>query len=320
MSYYALRKGEEIIIDPRLGPDRQPLRESLRWPSLGCTQSRSQSSFLYAAQTSIVVTGLDHSIWSAYASVDTYFDPEYSVENHHQYRTRETREAKVWDALAGPRRLWADEPIWTPREYFLRVVECRSSDILVEWQEIVSKVESTVKERHSDPRRSLVGIDQREISVLTATRRNRMSRRSPPSDEHIGERLDWNNCVLDLLKRLNSCLEENIDAWDTFESGHIGYFCPLTGTPDLQTYLNSITTTYSKLRQLLSTLRRVKEEVSSDNEKAASPSTVVVSAYGVAMQTVLTFAIASHPHAVRELAIHQVPAPHGTQSPASCTH
>lgn len=43
-------------------------------------------------------------------------------------------------------RIVADEPIWTPREYFLKVVKVRTYLVLREWNSIADKVEKEVKQ------------------------------------------------------------------------------------------------------------------------------------------------------------------------------
>ena len=91
-------------------------------------------------QISVVVTGIDHWVWTAYCFVDSYFDSEGTVADYHQLRGRDYQP----DPLAAG-RISASRPIWTPREYFLKVLEIRMSQVLREWNSILTYVEKEVK-------------------------------------------------------------------------------------------------------------------------------------------------------------------------------
>jgi hypothetical protein len=93
---------------------------------------------------SVVVTGIDHWVWTAYGCVDTYFGSEESVDGYDQMKGRRCRRWGRPDPLAAG-QINAHEPIWTPREYFLKVFQVRVSQILREWNLIGSKVEEEVK-------------------------------------------------------------------------------------------------------------------------------------------------------------------------------
>jgi hypothetical protein len=87
---------------------------------LGTTNSSSTSAselgYLYEAQISFVVTGIDHHVWSAYAAVDNFFDTSESVKYYHEERHGPYRPDPI---AAG--RVDANKPLPTPREYFLMV-------------------------------------------------------------------------------------------------------------------------------------------------------------------------------------------------------
>lgn len=91
------------------------------------------------------MTGIDHWVWAAYGFVDVYFESKETVEGYDQMRGRRCKRWGRADPLAVG-RIVADEPIWTPREYFLKVVEIRINQVLREWNSIVDKMEKEIKQ------------------------------------------------------------------------------------------------------------------------------------------------------------------------------
>jgi hypothetical protein len=92
---------------------------------------------LYEAQISVAVTGIDYWVWTAYGIVDTYFGSEESVDAYHQMAAPTGQP----DPLAAG-RIAANNPIWTPREYFFKVFEIRINKVRREWNNIIDEVES----------------------------------------------------------------------------------------------------------------------------------------------------------------------------------
>jgi hypothetical protein len=93
---------------------------------------------------SVIVTGIDHWVWAAIGCFETYFGSKESVDGYDQMKGRCGRRWGRPDPLAVG-QINAHEPIWTPREYFLRVFQVRVSQVLREWNLIGSKLEEEVK-------------------------------------------------------------------------------------------------------------------------------------------------------------------------------
>ena len=93
------------------------------------------------------MTGIDHWVWAAYAIVDVYVESGETVDIYDQLtrRSRRRGQRRRPDPLAAG-RIVADEPIWTPREYFLKVIEVRMNQVLREWNFIVDQVERDIKQ------------------------------------------------------------------------------------------------------------------------------------------------------------------------------
>ena len=141
----------EVLQDDRRRGDGTPLRQKWPWPSLSGTVNPSRTTdkvdteySLYEAQISVAITGIDDSIWTAYGFVDTFCRPEESVEGYHQL----TGDCGRPDPLAAG-HIDANLPIWTPRQYFLKVFEIRINQVLGEWNLIVDMMENEV-ERYYD--------------------------------------------------------------------------------------------------------------------------------------------------------------------------
>jgi hypothetical protein len=67
------------------------------------------------------------------------------VEAYDQMKGRDCRRLGRPDPLAAG-QINAHEPIWTPREYFLKVFQVRMHQILREWNYIADKVDEGVKQ------------------------------------------------------------------------------------------------------------------------------------------------------------------------------
>jgi len=118
---------------------------------------------LYEAQTSLVVTGIDSRVWTAYCIIDTYFGSNESLQHYHE---ENGPSAQVDPLAAGlipaiPSVLL----IWTPREYFFTIVAIRMNEARRAWRKIIYEVEGSVKQyvyckEISLPHSSVVGIQQ----------------------------------------------------------------------------------------------------------------------------------------------------------------
>jgi hypothetical protein len=133
-----LKQGEESPKDSRKTFDGKPLRQSWNLPFLSGTVGMPSDSLycLFEAQISVAVTGIDHSVWTAYGFIDTYFRSKESVDGYNQLK-----ESMGWRDPFGASQIAANTSCWTPREYFFRVFEIRINEVRREWQVILDKVE-----------------------------------------------------------------------------------------------------------------------------------------------------------------------------------
>ncbi len=134
-----------MLEDSRTRIDGKPLRKSWALPFLSGPMSASLSAkgvqSLYEAQISVTLTGIDCWVWTAYGSFDTYFGSKESLEAYNQMVSFIGRP----DPLAAG-QLATNNPIWTPKEYFFKVLEIRMHEVRREWNAIVDRVDDDVKQ------------------------------------------------------------------------------------------------------------------------------------------------------------------------------
>ncbi len=126
------------MIDSCREHGNETLRKSLRLPFLsgrrGEIRSTGSDQCLYEAQMSVAVTGIDHRIWTAYGSFDTYFASNDNVQSRMDRGDLGSDQVTIYN------------DIWDPRAYFLRVLESRMIGIKREWTAIAVQVEGDVQQ------------------------------------------------------------------------------------------------------------------------------------------------------------------------------
>ena len=127
MPYYALRESIEPSRDTR------GLRNCGKLPANLSNPLRPE--YIYEAQISVMVNGIDEWFWTAYCCVDTYFGSERGVEAYHD---------STVDAATGGERL-ISQPAWNPREYFLYMLSRRFRQATKEWRRTVGVVEDRLQ-------------------------------------------------------------------------------------------------------------------------------------------------------------------------------
>ena len=126
--YYALRQYDTPRNDPR------GLRRCGRFVN---SQSRpSGKEYLYEAQISVLIRGIDEWFWTAYCCTDTYFGSEENLQSYYESGN---------DAAIGGVERPGWFPVWNPREYFLFVLSRRFRQITKEWSVVVRALEDRLQ-------------------------------------------------------------------------------------------------------------------------------------------------------------------------------
>ncbi|KAI0526287.1 hypothetical protein F5B22DRAFT_585158 [Xylaria bambusicola] len=211
--YYAWRKGPLYFQDERRMNDGRSLRRSQRLGFLNETPwgncEEEAEDCIYEAQISCLVAGLDDSSYIGYGFVDTYHNgPESkgSVKEYHE--TSNTPGHYPMDPLSGG-MLRANRPIWSPRLYFLRVLELRIEEVKEEWANSVFMLQKKTRAYIQDYQIPQVVYLSSDI-------------------EGRGERLrrfhDWTGSTVRLVMDLIHILSKTLHACDRFQSQDCGFF------------------------------------------------------------------------------------------------
>ncbi|KAH6720868.1 hypothetical protein BKA61DRAFT_668764 [Leptodontidium sp. MPI-SDFR-AT-0119] len=239
LPYYVLRESKKSWRDTREKSNGEPLRQFWELPFLSMPTNNKPTSTderycLYEAMTSVGVTGNDHWTWAAYGFVDTYFDSRESVDGYHEMIGRRWGRA---DPLADG-QINADEPLWDPREYFLKVVEIRTGLALMEWSQIINRMEREVQ--------------QSRTNLFFA-----LSSNDPKAKQEVTNFIRWNLYMTNFLRLLGMKLSDTVAAWDSFRENGIYYFNDYSVIP--------IETAFGELKAQLQKLRDLEKELRQDN-------------------------------------------------------
>ncbi|MCJ1283202.1 hypothetical protein MMC26_002530 [Xylographa opegraphella] len=221
MPYYALRESIEPSRDTR------GLRNCGKLPANLSNPLRPE--YIYEAQISVMVTGIDEWFWTAYCCVDTYFGSEQGVEAYHD---------STLDATTGGERL-ISQPTWNPREYFLYMLSRRFRQATKEWRIIVGVVENR--------------LQTHEATIFHVTGQ-------PPLNDDVSfNRTREYTSTIELLRLLCNAIIKIIEYWERFAAGELLYF-HVEEQATLQRkwdgYVADIEKDSNELRSLRTTLRQ----------------------------------------------------------------
>jgi len=140
LPYYAWRWMRPILEDHRQRADGKPLRRSeeviyLEMKNQSPNTDDDLDDCIYEAQLSVMITGIDDWLWTAYCFVDVYFKGERHKEQVEHYSNPNMRLD-----LHSCGKYSADRPVWLPRAYFLRTLSCRMEQVKQEWNNVVFRL------------------------------------------------------------------------------------------------------------------------------------------------------------------------------------
>lgn len=246
LPYYVWRKSPKAHEDHRLHANGRPLRQCRDISFLDWTSSGSPS-FLYEAQVSCLVSGIDESRWVAYAFVDNYFEDEGEG--------KETVSAYHEDSLdEGGNRMdpltygtcEVDKPDWNPRKYFLVVFRVRLNQVNREWQQLVAKIKESVHEYTHDYSLSLSGERPSSKEALEY-------------DDKVRKSRNWIVQVRMLSKKLSMELSKTVNACEKFCIKYAVYFQDQAELPNEYRTLAAIQIIFDELESQKMTLECLAE-------------------------------------------------------------
>ncbi|KAF2252341.1 hypothetical protein BU26DRAFT_255701 [Trematosphaeria pertusa] len=168
---------------------------------------------LYEMHFSLTIVGRDESRWDAYAFEHREPDDEFGQTID---ELAEDPDIMMEDPVIGSveeESCDANHPIWSPRNYYIRVTEMRSKQVLKEWTHLIRKLERTIKIRHHPH------------ALFCQSCVNPQ----PAETESSKLALEWSSQTLDLLQRLRIPLKRTIHHWNRFSAsdGDISYLLDL---------------------------------------------------------------------------------------------
>lgn len=114
----------------------KPLRKTEVLP-LRKDSSDNKDLYFYEAQTSSLSWGSDEWFWTELFLVDTYFGSEPGLKTYFVPPVPGQDEGNSSDPPLGGRNSMKFSPHFDPREYFLRKLECRLSQVATEYGALV---------------------------------------------------------------------------------------------------------------------------------------------------------------------------------------
>ncbi|KAH4056241.1 hypothetical protein HBH98_032090 [Parastagonospora nodorum] len=166
---------------------------------VNCAEHRGQKCsckhIIRESQMSVVICGWDDQNWVGWGLFNTSSDPTDEFDPEDQRELREDYYAA--DGEDGP-VVDAEDPIWDPRRYWLRIIDIRLQLVLKEWVWLVRNLEAGVAEwkgRHP---------------ILSA--------KSPTNGQHndIRELFNWTIQTMQLLRLLQERFARTTQTWARF--------------------------------------------------------------------------------------------------------
>lgn len=203
ISYLALRKG------PKMPEHRtihgRPLRESIPLPL--SRQSFEEMDFFYEAQISVLVTGVDEWLWTSYCFVDTYHGSEPDKQAYLNDPD------PVEPATGGSKFLRF--PMWSPRDFFLCVLDRRMMQATREFKALVD----AFKERMD----AYVGILPKMQQPILIHRQEFNSMFEYLDDENL-TRMKELKVTISTIRTIRDRITRTVRSWNDFEAQHIKLF------------------------------------------------------------------------------------------------
>ncbi len=270
LPYYAWRCSSNPKADPRHDRRNHPLRHHRDVSFLNCEGGKA---FLYEAQISFVLAGIDEWRWVAYCFVDSYFDED--GENAAQYH-KDVSDGSHTDPFEYG---VADKHTEQASEFFLKVFRIRTKQIMQEWERVVRNVEASIRQhaRVSLLRISIIWLrdfckcplvktpqEQGRYSSLTRfqSHEKRPTESPGPSaadgvieaySDEIQKSLNWVGKALSVLTELSEVLDKTSDAWDNFRRFQVVKLQLLSSASRTGPSLSTIRTSFLRLELLKKT-------------------------------------------------------------------
>lgn len=291
-----------LLQDYRIKSNGRPLRrtgdlEFLKFAPLPVALEEKQYDCIYEVHISVLVTGVDHWSWTAFAFVDTYYkrtsseasssgsatnadeDITRNQESPEFYHEQFKSEQVNFDPLTGGEDE-AEPPTWTPREYFLKVLRARVKQVNHEWHNtvfrVLQKIEPQVSLDHAysyDPLRRR-GADELPFKTHDDLLSDPHDQKGNAQDQVLNKKSQiFFDKSIRLLQQMSNLITLSLDAWACFMDREVKYFTNLEKPsgpgrhPAPELCIAEINRDIEDLRALLRSLEHQKDHLNALSQK-----------------------------------------------------
>lgn len=224
---------------------------------------------IHQAHISLTIGGTDNMRWFVYCFEDRHFDEDGQLGQDEQ--TEEHQSDQVARGEFG-----AENVIWNPREYFLRVLLIRMSQVQKEWKELVRFIETGIKE-YSWGRYFFAAARDGTPQIV--------------DENEASSRLD---STLHLLCKLMEDIAETNDAWARFISptGDWAFFLDAQSDTRMVRTFRELNDVFEDLRKIETRLQRIAAQcekraqtvnlrLASDSKRSAELTVFFISPFAI---------------------------------------
>ncbi|KAK1544558.1 hypothetical protein CPAR01_02060 [Colletotrichum paranaense] len=205
--------------------------------------------FLCEGQTSLVVSGWNHTVWTGCSLTDTYFYPDLEDPNNDELLIHYMdSEGAQWDAIAASDVTIGRVMITDPREYFLMVLRIRSKKCRDEWRSVLHNMRHRVEEYLGDPH-----IPQERPKATLGN--------ADDQADAVEQSERWARGSSDILFKLIGALSKTITSWEAFSLGDavsLQFSFPPSDDNPVDHMLYDIGGMFDDLRKILVDLKQLE--------------------------------------------------------------